>query len=176
MMSMTRQIAKLTTGPNRGRLSPCVCNTLRMVSRVVTQLYDDCLRPSGLRVTQFSILAAVARLGEASLKQLEDELAIDQTTLTRSLTLLERDGVLERASHPDGRIKAMRLTSKGRRALEVARPLWAQAQGKVLRELGAKAWADAQRRLTRLHHVAVKKRQLGREGRRVHSRGRRVGD
>ena len=72
----------------------------------MTQLYADCLRPSGLRVTQFSILAAVARLGEASLKELEDELAIDQTTLTRSLTLLERAGVLERASHPDGRIKA----------------------------------------------------------------------
>src|SRR5258706_14888119 len=85
MISMRRQITKLTTGQDRGRLSPCVCNTLRMVTRVVTQLYDDCLRPSGLRVTQFSILAAVARLGEASLKQLEDELAIDQTTLTRGL-------------------------------------------------------------------------------------------
>ena len=167
---MSRQIIKLMTGQNRGCLSPCVCNTLRMVSRVVTQLYDDCLRPSGLRVTQFSILAAIARRGEASLKQLENELAIDQTTLTRSLTLLERDGVLERASHPDARIKAMRLTAKGRRALEVARPLWAQAQGKVLRELGTKAWADAQRRLTRLHHVAVEKRQLGREGRLVKGR------
>src|SRR5207249_6303114 len=164
MSSMTRGSAKLTTGPDRGRLSPCVCNTLRMVTRVVTQLYDDCLRPSGLRVTQFSILAAVARLGEASLKQLEDELAIDQTTLMRSLTLLERDGVLERASHLDGRIKAMRLTSKGRRALEVARPLWAQAQGKVLGEVGTKAWAEAQRRLDRQHHDAVRKRQLGRAG------------
>jgi DNA-binding MarR family transcriptional regulator len=139
-----------------------------MVGRVVTQLYEDCLRPSGLRVTQFSILAAVARLGEPSLKQLEDDLAIDQTTLTRSLALLERDGVLERASRLDARIKAMRLTSKGKRALEVARPLWAQAQGKVLRELGTKAWADAQRQLTRLHDVAVKKRQRGREARRVH--------
>jgi len=166
VMSMGRQITKLTTGQDRGRLSPCVCNTLRMVTRVVTQLYDDCLRPSGLRVTQFSILAAIARLGEASLKQLEDDLAIDQTTLTRSLSLLERDSVIERASHPDGRVKAMRLTAKGRRALEVARPMWAQAQGKVLRALGTKAWADAQGRLTRLHHVAVKKRRLGREGRR----------
>jgi len=152
---------KLTTGQNQGRLSPCVCNTLRMVTRVVTQLYDDCLRPSGLRVTQFSILAAIARLVEASLKQLEDELAIDQTTLTRSLGLLERDGVIERASHPDGRIKAMRLTARGRRALEEARPMWAQAQGKVLRALGTKAWADAERRLTRLHHVAVRKRRHG---------------
>src|SRR5437660_4238387 len=132
------------------RLSPCVCSTLRMVSRAVTQLYDDVLRPSGLRVTQFSILAAIARMGEANLKQLEDALAIDQTTLTRSLNLLARDGVIERAAHPDGRIKAMRLTSKGRRALGVARPLWAQAQDKVLRELGTKAWIETRRRLTHL--------------------------
>jgi len=167
MTSMTRRGTRLTTGQDRGRLSPCVCNTLRMVTRAVTQLYDDVLRPSGLRVTQFSILAAIARMGEANLKVLEDTLAIDQTTLTRSLNLLERDGVIERASHPDGRIKAMRLTSKGRRALEVARPLWAQAQDKVLRELGTKAWADAQRRLTHLLHVAVKKRRLGRKRRHV---------
>jgi hypothetical protein len=98
---------------NRERLSPCVCGTLRMVSRVVTQLYDDVLRPSGLRATQFSILAMIARLGEANLRQLESRLAIDQTTLTRSLNLPERDGVIERASHPDARIRAMRLTPTG---------------------------------------------------------------
>ena len=122
------------------RLSRCVCNTLRMVTRAVTQLYDDALRPSGLRATQFSILATIAGKDEANLKQLEDALAIDQTTLTRSLNLLERDRLIERAPHPDGRIKAMRLTPKGRRTLDVARPLWARAQDKVLRELGAKAW------------------------------------
>ena len=105
-----------------------------MVTRAVTQLYDDVLRPSGLRVTQFSILAAIARMGEANLRVLEDTLAIDQTTLTRSLNLLERDGVIERASHPDARIRAMKLTSKGRRALEAARPLWARAQDKVPRD------------------------------------------
>ena len=130
-----------------------------MAARAVTQLYDDLLRPSGLRVTQFSILAAIARMGDANLRRLEVALAIDQTTLTRSLNLLEREGVIERASHPDGRVKAMRLTSRGRRALEAARPLWAQAQDKVLRELGTKAWADAQRRLTHLLRVAVEKRR-----------------
>ena len=165
MTSMPRGGARLTTGQDRGRLSPCVCSTLRMVTRVVTQLYDDALRPSGLRVTQYSIVATVARMGEANLKQLEDELAIDQTTLTRSVGLLERAGVIERAARPDGRIRAMRLTGKGKRALEEARPLWARAQGRVLREVGTKAWADTQRRLTRLHHVAVRKRRLGRQGR-----------
>ena len=87
-----------------------------MVSRAVTQLYDDILRPSGLRVTQFSILGAIARLGAANLRQLEYMLAIDQTTLTRSLNLLERDRVIERVPHPDGRIKAMTLTSKGEKS------------------------------------------------------------
>ena len=163
------------TGPDRERLSPCVCSTLRMVSRAVTQLYDDILRPSGLRVTQFSILAAIARLGEANLRQLEHTLAIDQTTLTRSLNLLERDRVIERVPHPDGRIKAMTLTSKGRKALEAARPLWARAQDKVLRELGTTAWADAQRRLAHLLRVAVEKRRRTRGQSRVRPRRARSG-
>src|SRR5437773_6010192 len=119
---MNRRGARPMSGHDPGRLSACVCNTLRMVSRAVTQLYDDVLRPSGLRITQFTILATIARMGASNLRQLEDTLAIDQTTLTRSLNLLERDRVIERVPHPDGRIKAMRLTSKGRRALEVARP------------------------------------------------------
>src|SRR3989454_4987164 len=154
------------TGPDRERLSPCVCSTLRMVSRAVTQLYDDILRPSGLRVTQFSILATIARRGEANLRQLEHALVIDQTTLTRSVNLLERDRVIERVPNPDGRVKAMRLTGKGKRLLDVARPLWAQAQDRVLRELGQPAWGDAQRRLARLLHVAVVKRRLHRDRRR----------
>jgi DNA-binding MarR family transcriptional regulator len=141
------------------RLSPCVCNTLRMATRVVTQLYDDVLRPSGLRVTQFSMLAAIARLGEANLRQLEEALAIDQTTLTRSLGLLERDGLAERAAHPDRRIKALRLTAKGRAVLRTARPLWRRAQEMVLRELGSKGWADARRRLAHLQDVAVRTRR-----------------
>ena len=162
-------------GPDRERLSPCVCSTLRMVSRAVTQLYDDVLRPSGLRVTQFSILATIARLGEANLRQLEDMLAIDQTTLTRSLKLLERNGAIDRVPHPDGRIKAMTLTSKGRKALEAARPLWARAQDRVLRELGTTAWADAQRRLAHLLRVAVKKRRRTRGQSRAQPRRARRG-
>src|SRR6266478_6526080 len=175
MGAMDGRGSRRMTGPDRERLSPCVCSTLRMVSRAVTQLYDDILRPSGLRVTQFSILGAIARLGAANLRQLEYMLAIDQTTLTRSLNLLERDRVIERVPHPDGRIKAMRLTSKGRRALETAWPLWARAQDKVLRELGTTAWADAQRRLAHLLRVAVKKRRRTRGQSRVRPRRARRG-
>jgi DNA-binding MarR family transcriptional regulator len=147
-------------------MTPCVCNMLRMATRAVTQLYDDALRPSGLRASQFSMLATIAGRGEANLKALEETLAIDQTTLTRNLGVLERDGLLERAPHPDGRVKAMRLTPKGRRALGVARPLWARAQATVLRELGTTGWAEARRRLTHLRHLAIEKRERGRRRRR----------
>lgn len=68
--------------------------------------------------------------GEANPRQFEAALAIDQTTLRRSLNLLERDRMIERVPHPDGRSKAMRITRKGRRVLNVARPL--QAQDKML--------------------------------------------
>ena len=60
---MDRRGVKAGRGPAGGRASPCVCNTLRMVTRAVTQLYDEALQPSGLRVTQFSILASIARAG-----------------------------------------------------------------------------------------------------------------
>src|SRR5689334_8406407 len=121
-------------------LSPCVCNTLRMVTRAVTQLYDETLRPSGLRATQFSVLTALARRGEANVKELTDALAIDQTTLTRGLTVLERGRLIERVPHPDRRIKALRLTPAGARALAVARPLWTRAQQRVIGQWGARSW------------------------------------
>ena len=158
---MRRRGTIRTTGQAPEGLSPCVCSTLRMVTRAVTQLYDDVLRPSGLRVTQFSILATLAHLGEANLKQLEERLAVDQTTLTRSLTLLERDGLIERVPHPDGRIKAMRPTVKGRRIRTSRGRSGSRRKDAVLRELGAKAWADAKRRLAHLRDVALENRNGG---------------
>ena len=131
-------------------LLPCVCNTLRMAARRVTQLYDEALRPSGLRVTQFSILATLARLGAANLTPLTEALVMDQTTLTRSLQLLEAQGLIERVAQPDGRVKAMRVTARGRRALRHAGALWAQAQTSVLRAVGTASWRATRRGLARL--------------------------
>src|SRR5260370_24610203 len=95
-----------TNGKDRERRSACVCSALRMVSRAVTQLYDEVLQASGLRVTQFSTLATIAPRGEASPRQLECMLVIDQTTLTRSLNLLERDRVIDRVPLPDRPLRA----------------------------------------------------------------------
>jgi DNA-binding MarR family transcriptional regulator len=122
-----------------------------MVTRAITRVYDDVLRPSGLRVTPFSILVNIARGGDGvSLAELGAVLVMDQTTLTRSLRLLEHDGMIERVSRPDARVKAMRLTAKGRRAVEAARPLCAKAPRAMLARVGPAAWGTTRRGLGRL--------------------------
>jgi DNA-binding MarR family transcriptional regulator len=115
-----------------------------MVTRVMTQMYDDTLRPSGLRVTQFSILGCLSRLGVANITQLTALLIIDQTTLTRSLKLLEHADLIERVPQADARVKAVQLTAKGKQARKAAYPLWEQAQQRVLRQIGAEAWVNIQ--------------------------------
>ena len=118
----------------------CVCATLRKATRSVTQFFDNTLRPSGLRSTQFHILAEVRGAGEATVTELTKLLVMDQTTLTRSLALLERDGLLRTVPKPDGRLKSVRLTAKGNRALASAFPLWSAAQEQMVSAIGVEAW------------------------------------
>src|SRR2546426_6941884 len=101
-------------------------------------------------------------------RSLEHTLAIDQTTLTRSLKLLERNGAIDRVPHPDGRIKAMTLTSKGRKALEAARPLWARAQDRVLRERSEEHTSELQSPCNLVCRLLLeKKKQIRIEDQRV---------
>ena len=72
----------------------CNCLALRQAARHVTQFYDQCLAPSGLRTTQFSILAKLKRLGPMTINALARELVMDRTTLGRTMLPLERDGLI----------------------------------------------------------------------------------
>jgi DNA-binding MarR family transcriptional regulator len=128
----------------------CVCSTLRKAARSVTQVYDHALQPSGLRATQFHILSEIRRAGEATVTELTKLLVIDQTTLTRSLALLERDGLLKTIPKPDGRLKSVQLTKKGEKKILSAQPLWASAQRKMLNTIGPEAWALLSGELNRL--------------------------
>jgi DNA-binding MarR family transcriptional regulator len=119
----------------------CVCATLRKATRSVTQLFDDALRPSGLRATQFNILSEIRGAGEATVTELTKHLVMDQTTVTRSLALLEKSGLLRTLRKADGRLKTVQLTKKGERSLELARPLWTKAQKTVVKAIGVEVWA-----------------------------------
>ena len=134
--------------PSDARL--CVCATLRKATRSITQIYDTALRPSGLRATQFHILGEIYGAGEATLTELTRVLVMDQTTLTRSVALLERKGLLSTVPKPDARLKVVRLTSKGKLAIGAAFPLWEVAQKKMLHAIGSQAWVSLHAELDKL--------------------------
>jgi DNA-binding MarR family transcriptional regulator len=109
----------------------CGCAAVRRAARAVTQLYDEALRPSGLRVTQFTILQVIERRPDIAQGELGDALAMDSTTLTRTLKLLRHSAWLDSRPGKDRRERLLTLTDAGRDRLEMARPLWLDVQDKL---------------------------------------------
>lgn len=125
----------------------CTANNLRKASRAITRLFDDALRPSGLRISQLSILVALALAEEATVSKLAGLLALDRTTMTRNLAPLERRGLVASVSGADARRRVLRLTEKGRSALATALPVWERVQARVVKGLGAARWKALQQGL-----------------------------
>jgi DNA-binding MarR family transcriptional regulator len=115
---------------------PCACANLRRAVRVVTQFYDNALRPSGMRATQFTLLQALNEMHEASQKQLAELLEIDSTTLTRTLAPLRRKGWLHSEAGTDRRELRLSLTREGKRRYDRALPYWQTAQKGLEQALG----------------------------------------
>lgn len=109
---------------------------LRRTARRLTQAYDRVLKPSGLRLTQYSLLANVSRAGGLSITELAARLEMDRTTLTRNLGPLEKAGWLRVLPGADLRSRAVEITPAGRRLFEEARPLWQAAERDLRRRMG----------------------------------------
>lgn len=118
----------------------CMGMHVRRASRIVTQVYDSALRPVGLGVNQFMLLAAIHLMESAPITRLADELFTDQTTLTRNLKLLEKRGLVAINPGEDRRVKLVSLTAEGESILAQAFPLWEQAQANVREHLGQQKW------------------------------------
>jgi len=112
----------------------CIAVRLRMLNRAVTNLYDDALRPLGLKVSQMNILVAAAKMGTARPADVCDALHLDVSTLSRNVERMKARGWLEVVADEDGRAQPFQLTAQGRRLLEKAAPAWqeAQRQAKIL--------------------------------------------
>jgi DNA-binding MarR family transcriptional regulator len=115
---------------------PCMCATLRRASRVLTQLYDEGLRPVGLRATQFTVLQALSLAGEVSQRDLGQLLAMDSTTLTRTLEILGGHGWIAKRRGQDRREWRMRLSKSGEAQLKRTLPYWQKVQGRLRAQLG----------------------------------------
>ncbi len=119
-------------------LRDCNCVALRKAARRISNFYDAQLATSGLRATQFAILALVHELGEASVNVIAEKLALDRTTAGKNLRPLEQTGLVKVApSKHDRRQRAISVTRAGQAALKIAVPLWRQAQNRFEAANGA---------------------------------------
>src|SRR5436305_15133127 len=118
----------------------CIAVRLRLLNLVVTNLYDDALRPLGLKVSQLNILTVTAQLGLARPAQVCDILQLDASTLSRNVKPLQAHGWLEVVPDEDARAQPFRLTPQGNRLIDKPVPPWEQPQRRateLLRREGA---------------------------------------
>jgi DNA-binding MarR family transcriptional regulator len=135
---------------NPGRLDrvacDCIAGRVRIINRVVTALYDEALRPHGLRVSQANILAAVASKGEARPVEICQRLQLEKSTLSRDVEIMKGQGWLESDPPAGGRNQVLRITPRGLDLLAWSQPAWESAQAEAGRLIGDPG-VDALRRV-----------------------------
>jgi len=125
------------TSANDSPSAACLCASLRKAARSVTLLYDARLKPSGLTITEYSMLANISRNPGGTVANLAKILVMDQTTATRNLQRLKKKGYVRlEASADDRRMKRVAIDALGADMLERARPLWLRAQEELAGKLG----------------------------------------
>lgn len=117
--------------------SVCTCINLRRSSMAVTGLYDRYLAPSGLNISQFSLLKRLTVLGPVSVSELALEMRLDRTTLVRNLKALEQSGYVEDASAEGSRNRCLTLTGSGKAVYNDAAELWEGARLFLQESLGS---------------------------------------
>src|SRR3954465_470907 len=131
----------------------CIAVRLRLLNRVVTNLYDDALRPLGLKVSQLNVLIVTARLGLARPAQACDILRLDASTPSRNVKPLQAHGWLEVVPDEDARAQPFRLTPQGKRLIEKAVPAWEEAQRQANELLGEEGIALLDRAAKKLRQT-----------------------
>ncbi len=139
---MTRQItdAEVDTIANA-----CLALRMRVLNRAVTSLYEEALRPFGLKVTQMNILVMAAKMGLARPADICAALKMDASTLSRTVDRMRAKGWLEMVPARDRRAQPFRVSPAGRVLLKQAFTAWESAQDKAVEHLGAAGAALLQR-------------------------------
>ena len=109
---------------------------IRRISNYVSRLYDDCLKDSGLTISQYSLLSHLNKLDAPSITELAAAVNLDRTTLVRNLKPLMKAGLIEDLSEEGARNRVLRVTEEGRGTLKSARPMWEEAQKMLVAKIG----------------------------------------
>ena len=136
------------------RAEGCACGNLRKTTRAITQYYDRCLLPTGLRSTQYSLLLHISLFDSPSVSELGEKLLLDQTTVTRNIAILKKQGYVVLAKDEnDARRKSISLTEKGRQKLTEAVPVCKLAQDKIEQGLGECRYQELLRLLSKIEQI-----------------------
>jgi DNA-binding MarR family transcriptional regulator len=133
----------------------CASLNFRRTARAVTRMYDTAMQDSGVRSTQFAILVGIAKIQPVSMGKLADVLVIDRTTLTRSLRLLKKQGLVTISGRTAMRQRLLELTPEGEIALERSLPLWRAVHAQFVSEVGSDYWLNLRGELERLAHATM---------------------
>jgi len=121
---------------NISEVQRCACATVRRTDRVLTQFYDEILAPSGLYITQFTLLATLSQAAPVTINRLAGIMDMDRTTLSRNLEVLVKQHMVRIEEGEDRRMRQVHLTQEGEQALRRALPLWQEAQARIEHALG----------------------------------------
>jgi DNA-binding MarR family transcriptional regulator len=138
------------SGPVDRIASDCIAVRVRLINRVVSGIYDEALRPLGIRVSQMNILVIVARLGEARPVDVCRMLRLEKSTLSRDVEVMKARAWLESDPPAGGRNQVLRITAGGRDLITRAAPAWHSAQaeaGRLIGESGVEALRQVAARL-----------------------------
>lgn len=138
-------------------LQACACANLRTVSRSLTQLYNQLLQPTGLKITQYYMLVNIYQYKKLSISELSNVMMLDQTTITRNVNVLVKNKFVhvERDTH-DSRSKCVFLTSIGIKKLYEATPIWMKVQDKIEVEIGTDNYQYLLRTLKQVQHIITR--------------------
>jgi DNA-binding MarR family transcriptional regulator len=113
----------------------CTAAALRRAARLTTAVYDEALRPLGLKLTQYSLLINIRQAEAPSVTALSDRMMMDRTTLTRNLAPLRKAGWVQ-VGDSDGRTRSIALTDAGQAVLRHAVPVWQAAEMQIRDRIG----------------------------------------
>ena len=138
----TGQVFDLHEGWRNPPLHKCACTQLRKLSRETTSLYSQYLKPSGLTITQYGLLACISQKEAMAPSELGMRMGMDRTTVVRNLKPLSKQGYIREVVVSGSRLRPVAVTPKGFGAMETVYPLWQLAQTEMARLLGASQFEE----------------------------------
>jgi DNA-binding MarR family transcriptional regulator len=133
----------------------CLATRVRQLSRIVTRVYDDAMRPLGITASQFTLLTQLANQDAITAVEIGFSLDIEKSTLSRNLKRLLALGLLVMDPPAGRRGRGLHLTPKGQEVIKQAYPVWQDAQRKASGVMGADSRATLDALLNQAEKLAV---------------------